>query len=55
MSKNIQEESFLRRKPQNTESAIQNSFGAPRSQSLFFEDGIDHKKRAKQLRNERKK
>ena len=55
MSENIQDEGFLRRKPQTNESAIESSFGAPRTYHTFFENDVDHKRKAKQLRDERKK
>lgn len=55
MSRNTQDESFLKRKPQTTESAIENSFGAPRTFHTFFENDVDHKRRAKQLRDEKRR
>ena len=53
MQKNIQEESFLKRKPQTTESAIVNCFGPPRPEGVFDSTGL--KKIAKRLRDGKRK
>ena len=44
IEEDTQEENYLKRRRQTTESAIKSSFGRPRNESNFFEGTIDDRK-----------
>ena len=51
----MKEENSLKRRQPTEQAAIEGSFGAPRSMNVFFENDVNHKAKAKYIRDERRK